>query len=282
MRQRTGLAASRPATSLDHLVGAIPTPNVAQAGQEAINPGLAEEGIPLNPDLVIAGRYTARAAVALLKRVGVPTMDVDVPRTFDEVRQQYREVAAILGEQARGERVIADMDDRLDGLARERPSARLRATVLNPNGLTVGRGSVGDEIITRAGVDKVAATLGLGEDDEIPLEIVAMNAIDVQIVSSRAMGHGDGDESSGIPCTPDGEPGGLRCQPALELRRPGSRRVGRLTRRQDAREGPRMTAAAASGTRSRQRVPPYAVVVAGCRSSLSFFLVPRWPSAICR
>jgi iron complex transport system substrate-binding protein len=163
--------------------------NVAQAAQDfAINHGLAEEIIPLNPDLVIAGRYTARAALALLKRVGVPAMDVDVPRTFDEVRQQYREVAAILGEQARGERVIAEMDEGLAGLARERPSARLRAIVLNPNGFTVGRGSVVDEIITRAGLENVAATLGLGEYAQIPLEIVAMNAIDILIVSSTRDG----------------------------------------------------------------------------------------------
>ena len=43
--------------------------NVAQlAAQVPINHGLAEEIIPLDPDLVIAGIYTARTAVALLKR----------------------------------------------------------------------------------------------------------------------------------------------------------------------------------------------------------------------
>ena len=55
--------------------------NVAELGAGiAVNHGLAEEIIPLNPDLVIAGIYTARPAVAMLKRVGIPVLEVGIPQ----------------------------------------------------------------------------------------------------------------------------------------------------------------------------------------------------------
>jgi iron complex transport system substrate-binding protein len=163
--------------------------NVAPLAQGIpINHGLAEEVIPLMPDLVMAGIYTARPAVNLLRRAGLRTMDVGLPRTFDEVRRQYREVAATLGEQANGARVVAEMDERLAKATVASPTIRPRALVLNPNGYTVGRGSLLDEIITRAGLENVAATLGLGEYGQLPLEVVAMSRIDVLIVSSSRDG----------------------------------------------------------------------------------------------
>ena len=149
-----------------------------------INHGLAEEIIPLKPDLILAGIYTTREPVALLKRAGMRIVDADVPKTFDDVRQQYRDIAALLGEKERGEDLVAEMDSNLARLARERPSVPPTAIVLNPNGFTVGRGSLVDEVITRAGLENMAVRLGVGEYGQLPLEIITMNPVDVLIVSS--------------------------------------------------------------------------------------------------
>jgi iron complex transport system substrate-binding protein len=149
-----------------------------------INHGLAEEIIPLKPDLVLAGIYTTREPVALLKRAGMRIVDADVPKTFDDVRQQYRDIAVLLGEKERGEDIIAQMDSSLARLASERPSVPPTAIVLNPNGFTVGRGSLVDEVITRAGLENMAVRLGVGEYGQLPLEIITMNPVDVLIVSS--------------------------------------------------------------------------------------------------
>ena len=40
-----------------------------------------------NPDLVIAGIYTARTAVAMLKRVGIPVLEIGIPKSLDDVRR---------------------------------------------------------------------------------------------------------------------------------------------------------------------------------------------------
>lgn len=163
--------------------------NVVRLAQDVpVNHGVAEEIIPLKPDLVLAGIYTTRATVALLRRAGMRTVDAAVPRNFEDVRQQYRDIAALLGEEERGQRIIAEMDSNLARLARERPSVPLTALVLNPSGFTVGRGSVIDEVITRAGLENAAVRLGIGEYGQVPLEIITMNPVDVLIVSSNRDG----------------------------------------------------------------------------------------------
>jgi iron complex transport system substrate-binding protein len=159
--------------------------NVAQLAQGIpINHGLAEEIIPLKPDLLLAGVYTTRVTVALLKRAGIRSVDTDVTRSFDDVRQQYREVAALLGEQERAGQVIAEMDSNLARLARERPSVPPTAMVLHANNFTFGRGSLIDEVVTQAGLENVAGRLGIGEYGQLPLETITMNPVDVLIVSS--------------------------------------------------------------------------------------------------
>jgi iron complex transport system substrate-binding protein len=72
--------------------------NVAELGARIpVNHGLAEEIIPLNPDLIIAGIYTARTAVAMLKRVGIPVLEIGVPKSLDDIRAQIREIAGLIG-----------------------------------------------------------------------------------------------------------------------------------------------------------------------------------------
>jgi iron complex transport system substrate-binding protein len=154
------------------------------ATQIPVNHGLAEEVIPLDPDLVVAGIYTARTAVALLKRTGIPVLDLDVPRNFSEIRAQYRQVGQVLGEEERAERIIAEIDRRLAAIPASPPGARPRAMVLNANAFTVGKGTLTDEIITLAGMEDLSATLGIDKYFQISLETVVRNAVDVLIVSA--------------------------------------------------------------------------------------------------
>ena len=163
--------------------------NVAElAARIPVNHGLAEEIIPLKPDLVIAGVYTARTAVAMLKRVAVPLAEIDVPKSLDDVRRQIREVAALVGERDKGEAIIAQMDAGLASLPPPSRSARPRAIVLNPNGVTVGKGTLADEIMRRAGLTNVAAELTIDNYGQIPLETVVANAVDVLILSASRDG----------------------------------------------------------------------------------------------
>jgi iron complex transport system substrate-binding protein len=163
--------------------------NVAElAAEVAVNHGLAEEVIRLDPDIVVAGSHTTRTAVALLRRAHFPLVELAVPRSFDEVREQVRTVARAVGETERGERMIADMDDKLEGLARAAPAIRRRALMLNPNGFTAGANSLVDKIITAAGLTNLAPSLGVGSYGRVPLESVVTSHPDVLIVNSQRDG----------------------------------------------------------------------------------------------
>jgi iron complex transport system substrate-binding protein len=154
------------------------------ARQIPVNHGLAEEVIPLAPDLVVAGIYTARPAVALLKRTGFPVLDLDVPNNLDETRAQYRRMGQALGEEEKAEQVIAEMDRRLAAIPAGPASNRPRAMMFNANGYTIGKGSLTDEIITRAGLENLSAALGIDNYAQISLETLVTNAPDVLILSS--------------------------------------------------------------------------------------------------
>ncbi|CAH1680719.1 Iron complex transport system substrate-binding protein [Hyphomicrobiales bacterium] len=163
--------------------------NMAEAARAVpVNHGLAEEVLADRPDLVIAGTYTTRATVSLLRRVGAPVREFGVPRSIAEMRAQIAEMAALLGEEARGATLIADIDARLAALAAKRPPERHRAIVLRPNGFTVGRGSLVDEILSLAGLDNIAASLGIDSYGQIALETVALGGAEMLILNDTPDG----------------------------------------------------------------------------------------------
>ena len=141
------------------------------AADVPVNHGLAEEIIPLDPDLVVAGTFTARTAVAMLKATRSPVTEFGVAHSLADVRSGIRKMAALVGEPARGEDLVASFDRRLAEIGTPAPGRRPTALVFNANGFTVGAGTLVDDIMTRAGLDNVAAHMKLGNYSQLPLEI---------------------------------------------------------------------------------------------------------------
>ncbi|WP_245238964.1 ABC transporter substrate-binding protein [Methylobacterium platani] len=158
----------------------------AQAAGVPVTRGLAEEIVALKPDLVIAGAFTTRTTVGLLKRIGFPPLELGVPANFDGVRAQIRQVAAAVGHPERGEAMVAELDATL---ARVVPaSRRLRVLVLRPNAFTVSPGSLGDAIIRAAGLVNVAAEIGRDRTGSVPLEAAALADADLVVVDAGETG----------------------------------------------------------------------------------------------
>jgi iron complex transport system substrate-binding protein len=124
----------------------------------------------------------------LLKRTAVPLMELEVPKSIDGVRKQYVEMAEVLGERSKGESVVADIDARLAKLAAVPAGRRPRTVVLNPNGVTVGQETLANEIMTRAGLENIAASLRIDNYGQIPLEIIVTQNVEVLIVSANRDG----------------------------------------------------------------------------------------------
>jgi len=149
-----------------------------------VNHGLAEEIVPLSPDLVIAGVYTTRMTVAFLERLGIPVMDLDVPTTLEAVRAQIRQVAEALGRDAAGDAMIADLDSALSDDETASESARPTALVLRPNGFTAGPGSLVDTLLTRAGLVNLAAELQPDGFGQLALEKIVAAQPDILILNA--------------------------------------------------------------------------------------------------
>jgi iron complex transport system substrate-binding protein len=163
--------------------------NMAAAAQQVpANHGSAEEAMFFRPDLVLVGRFTARTTRDMLKRVGAPVVQLDVPETLEGVRQQIREVARLVGEPARGDALVAEMDRDLEAVSVDPQLPKLKAIILRPNGFTVGPGSLVDELLSRAGLENMAARLDIGAYQQISLERVALLEADVLIANAESTG----------------------------------------------------------------------------------------------
>ncbi|MGQ9367592.1 ABC transporter substrate-binding protein [Azospirillum sp. A39] len=149
--------------------------------------GTAEEVLPLHPDLVVAGNYTAKPAVALLRAKGVPVLQIDIPRDFDAIRAQVRRVAAALGSEERGEALLAAMDRTLAEAAASTahpPGRRPLAVTLQAGGFTAGAGTLPDAVLDAAGLDNLAARDGLRGYGYLTLERLVAGRPDLLIADA--------------------------------------------------------------------------------------------------
>jgi iron complex transport system substrate-binding protein len=157
----------------------------AAAADVPVNHGLAEEIIPLAPDLVVAGIYTARTTVTLLKRFGLSVLELDVPQSLPAIAAQIRTVAHALGHPERGEAMVTAMMADLTALGPVPPEPWPVAVVYQPNDFTGGRGSLIDDLLTRAGLRNLAAELALTHSGRLSLDLLLLGQPDLLILNTR-------------------------------------------------------------------------------------------------
>lgn len=162
------------------------SPAASLAAGVAINHGSAEEVLPLQPDLVLAGRYAARETIALLERLGYPVLELDIARSLDDARAQIRAAAAAMGVPEAGEAMIADLDARIGALRPRVDGPRPLAVVYGPNGYTLGPRSLSGALVALAGFDNLAARSGILGVGTLSMEALVLAAPDLVIMESAA------------------------------------------------------------------------------------------------
>lgn len=141
-----------------------------QARRHAVARGLAEEILTLNPDLVLAGTFTTRPTVSLLKRLGRNVVEVPPAYGLDEIRRNVRLIAASVGEDEKGAAIIAAFDERLARFARPSPGRQLVAATYYASNYTSGSATLVDDVIRAAGFRNLAADLGKRGTARLSLE----------------------------------------------------------------------------------------------------------------
>lgn len=170
------LLAERPRIASVSFLAAEPRASAMAEAAEGLhlNHGLAEQILPLEPDLVIAGTFTTRPTVALLRKLGYRIVELPVASDLDDVRGNIRLVAEAIGAPERGEALIAGFDRRLAALRQSAeggpPEVRPLAALYWANGLTSGGGTLAAAMTQAAGLRNLAVELGLAGTWQLPLE----------------------------------------------------------------------------------------------------------------
>jgi iron complex transport system substrate-binding protein len=158
---------SKPAW-LAHIVDRIPA-----------NRGLAEEIIMMDPDLVIAGAFSTRPTVQLLRALGYQVADFAPEAGFDDMRASIRRMGEITGERTRAEALIAELDARL-ALLPGAPAADAPVFAeIGPNGVVSGADTLSAAVAHAAGLRTLGETLGFGGYRQVSLEQIVLSDPDV-------------------------------------------------------------------------------------------------------
>lgn len=161
------------------------SPLADRAQGVALNYGKAEEVLTFDPDLVLAGRYTARASVALLERLGLTVVELDVAHSLEDVRGQIRTAARAMGVSEAGEQMIASLDTRIATAASPHDGERPLAAVFGPNGFTAGPRTLSGALMELAGFDNLAARAGIEHWGSLSLEQLLLARPRVLIVEAE-------------------------------------------------------------------------------------------------
>ncbi|RGP38636.1 ABC transporter substrate-binding protein [Pseudotabrizicola alkalilacus] len=158
------------------------------------NRALAEEVYLMNPDLVLAGSFTARATVSMLQRLGIPVATFPPAASLADVRQGMQEMGAVLGRDRAAAAMLARFDAGLAQMGDADPDHGPTAATYAANGYTPGANSLSGDIIRAAGFRHLATELGLTHGGFLPLEALILAAPDLVVVGETYPGNSRAEE----------------------------------------------------------------------------------------
>lgn len=145
--------------------------------------GEAEDVLVLQPDIVVAGRYTKRATRELLKEKGLRVVEFDVPRSMEDVKKQILRMGEIVGHPDRAAAEVTKLDA---AIARTRAVAdrkNARVLALSRRGWVSGSDSLTGALLSAAGLSSAARDMGLRTGGFASLEAIVSLKPDFLLLS---------------------------------------------------------------------------------------------------
>lgn len=149
-----------------------------------VNHGRLEEILPLDPDLVLTGRFSARTTAALLRKLDYRVVEFSLPTDFEGIRRQLRRAGDLLGKPDKARLLIDRLDRELGDAKRDGPPQPPLAAIYRPNGFSAGRGTLEHVIFEAAGLRNLAAEAGLVGYARLPLENLLSADPDILVFGS--------------------------------------------------------------------------------------------------
>jgi len=131
-----------------------------QAARIRVNYGSAEDVLAVRPDLVLTGPFLPELTRQLLERSGAKIVEVPLAENFAQIRSVTRQVAFALHAEARGEVLIAQMDEDLRALVKARPARPIRVAQWGNGGYVPGQSGLFGAMLTAMGAQSITANDG--------------------------------------------------------------------------------------------------------------------------
>jgi len=157
-----------------------------KALQYPVNNGNSEQILALEPELVIAGEYTARFTLKLLRELGMRVETIPIANSLEQLYTNIENVAKWLGRAEHGETLATRLRDHVAQLQlnqRAYTGAMPTAAYYDPNGYTVGSDTLRGQVLALSGWHNVASDRGIVHYGSLPLESLISLAPDAIIDS---------------------------------------------------------------------------------------------------
>ena len=187
----------------------------SQAGDISRYPvlsGGAEDVLLIRPDIVVASAFDKRSTRELLKAKGLRLVELAVPKTLDEARQQIREAGDITGHPDRAAVEVARGDAARARAPRAVSERHYRVLPLSRRGWVAGSDSFVGSLLGETGLRSAAGDLGFAFGGFASLEAIVNLRPDFIVVSQ-----------AGDTAKDDGQ--AFLLHPALERFYPPAKRI---------------------------------------------------------
>lgn len=149
------------------------SPIASQVKGMPVNHGLAEEIVPLKPDVIFAGEFDAPNAIELLQKLGMHVERLPLPRTLGDINTQILQLAELVGAQAKAQQMVEKIDTQIAGLqVTNKGAPPLTAFWYSANGVVIGDGTLEHEFMQLAGLRNLAAERGMFGFNQLDLELL--------------------------------------------------------------------------------------------------------------
>jgi iron complex transport system substrate-binding protein len=174
--------------------------------------GTAEDVLVLQPDAVVAGRFTKLATRQLLKDKGLRVVEFDTARSLDDAKKQIRLMGEVTGHPDRASAEVDRLDATMAHVRQLAARKPYRVLAISRRGWVSGGDSLTSSLLANAGLSNAASDLGIKSGGFASLETIINLEPDLILVS----------DDSGFA---EDEGSALLLHPALERFYPSSRRI---------------------------------------------------------
>ncbi|MES2822879.1 MAG: ABC transporter substrate-binding protein [Pseudomonadota bacterium] len=151
-----------------------------------LNRGLAEDIVPRNPDLILAGEFSSAELVTLLKQLKFRVEVLALPRSIADITAHIRYFGKLVGNASGAEVMAQSIEHQLLLLnAEQRKQARqINAFWYSSNGVVVGAETLENELMQHAGIHNLALDKNIIGFKQMDLEELILARPQVIIVES--------------------------------------------------------------------------------------------------